>query len=153
MVIAEAVSETFFSTRVRLQSFHTEVVRKHSIMMQRILVVEDDEANLDFLTMALSDEGYEVAVAKNGHDGLQLAQTFSPHLIFLDMRMPQVNGETFLELYRKEAGYNTPIIASSASRAVDERALELGADFFLPKPFSLVDLLQSVHKYLQASKH
>lgn len=122
-------------------------------MTQRILIVEDDEANLDFLDMALSDEGYTVALANNGQEGLQLAKTFSPHLIFLDMRMPQVNGETFLELYRHEVGYNTPIIASSASRGVNERALELGANFFLPKPFELRDLLQSIQNYLPDVTH
>jgi two-component system OmpR family response regulator len=116
----------------------------------RILVVDDDEAIQDFISASLTDEGYEVAVAGNGQSALQLAQDFRPSLILLDMRMPGMNGENFLEIYHESGGYKVPVIALSASNMCRDQLAVLGASDCLPKPFNLTDLMDFVDRWITA---
>src|SRR4051812_19209720 len=77
--------------------------------------------------MALADEGFTVAVAENGAAALRIVDTFRPHLIFLDMFMPGMDGKSFLQAYRARFP-PTPIVALSASSNVGTQARELGLD-------------------------
>ncbi len=114
----------------------------------RILLVEDDEGAKEFMSMALSYEGYEVAVALDGYTALQLVETFQPGLILLDMRMPLMDGEEFLKAYWEKPGPHAGIVAHSASYDFDHNVQTLKIDDFLAKPFDLDDLLNCAQLYM-----
>ncbi len=117
---------------------------------RRILIVDDDDAIQEFICASLVDEGYEVAVAANGQSALELARSFRPSLILLDLRMPGMSGEHFLEVYNNAAGYKAPVIALSASKMCREQLFLLGASDCLPKPFNLTDLTCYVERWITA---
>ena len=120
-------------------------------MAKRILVVEDDAPSRDFMCAALLDEAYEVVGADNGRDALELIRTFCPDLILLDMRMPVMGGEIFLELYQEMAFLKAPVIGLSASGRTEKIARELGVSDFLIKPVDLQLLLDCVKRHLYRS--
>ena len=109
----------------------------------RILLVEDDASIRDFLSLALTDEGYRVATAQNGWVGLTVVDTFQPHLIILDMNLPVINGPDFVSLY-VGLPQTAPIIGISAMRNGKEYAERAGILDFLEKPFSLDDLMKRI---------
>jgi two-component system KDP operon response regulator KdpE len=113
----------------------------------RILIVEDDNAISGFLSLALTDEGYEVSVADNGLIGLSLVESFCPDLILLDMRLPLMDGQDFLAVY-KGSPDPAPIIGISAVRNAKGLAESLGVADFLEKPFSLDDLFDRMKALL-----
>lgn len=108
----------------------------------RVLVVDDDESIRQFIEMALGDDGYEVALAEEGADGLVASERFKPDVILLDMRMPGVDGWHFAEAYRAGPGPHAPILVLTAARDAAEYAAEIGADAYLAKPFELAELLR-----------
>jgi two-component system, chemotaxis family, chemotaxis protein CheY len=115
-----------------------------------ILVVDDDEAILSAMELALSDEGYPVVVARNGRDALELARSASPWLILLDMKMPVMDGWAFAEAYRQQANPKTPrapIIAMTAAHESERQTAAVAADGYIAKPFDLNDLLELVLRY------
>ena len=116
----------------------------------RILVIEDDSAVLEFISLALSDEGYEVAAAEDGRAGLALIQTFRPHLLLLDTYMPGVDGMAFLEDYHKMPIARVPVIGLSASGSASPLAAAPDVDEFLEKPFELDKLFETVEKWISA---
>jgi DNA-binding response OmpR family regulator len=117
-------------------------------MPKRILVVEDDGPSRDFMCAALLDEDYEVVGVDNGKDALELLRTFCPDLILLDMRMPIMAGEIFLEIYYEMAFLQAPVIGLSASGRTEKIARELGVSDFLIKPIDLQLLLDCVKRHL-----
>lgn len=114
---------------------------------QRILVVDDDEAILEFVKEALADEGYTVLTALDGAEALQIAAQSPPDLILLDMRMPVTDGWQFASAYRAAPGPHAPTIVMTAARDAPAIAREIGADGYLAKPFSLDDLLEVVARH------
>ena len=119
---------------------------------RRILVIDDDPGIREFLSMVLMDEGYSLAVAEDGIVALSLLENFQPHLIFLDMLMPGMDGQHFLETYHTKFP-DIPIIASSASMAAEKFAQTLGVADFLAKPFNLDDFFTLLHKHLPSEQH
>lgn len=117
--------------------------------MPRILVVDDDVPSQEFIMLALMEEGYDVTTACNGNEGLDRVRAYHLDLILLDLYMPLVNGERFLELYRDITGKKVPVIGFSASGRSGARMMQMGVDDFLAKPFNLDDLLNCVKKHLQ----
>lgn len=109
----------------------------------RILIVEDDGAITDFLSLALADEGYRVSTAENGWIGLSLIESFKPDLILLDMRLPILDGRDFITVYQGSPR-RAPIIGISASRGAKQMASTLGVADFLEKPFTLDDLFDRI---------
>jgi CheY-like chemotaxis protein len=116
-------------------------------MAVRILIIEDDLSIQRFMDMALSGEGYEVAIAANGADALAKLSSFHPHIIFMDLFMPRMNGQEFLDNYYTIPGSKAPVIILSASNNIDKLADSIRADGFLPKPFSLNSLLAIVEQH------
>ena len=104
----------------------------------RILVVDDLDANRDVLVRMLQPVGFKIREATGGQEAIKTFATWSPHLVLMDIRMPEVDGlEAIRTIKSTKKGRNTPIIGISASVFEDDRAtvLKSGADDFLPKPF------------------
>lgn len=115
--------------------------------MARVLVVDDDEGIREFVTLALSDEGYEVMTAPHGAAALSIIGESQPDVILLDMRMPTMDGLEFSQIYRQTPGPHAPIIVLTAARDVPGRAAQVESDGCLGKPFDVDDLLSLVGRY------
>jgi DNA-binding response OmpR family regulator len=118
-------------------------------MSQRILVVDDESAVTDLLSYNLRKAHYEVLVAADGHTALRQAREASPHLIVLDLMLPGVDGlEVCRELRRAS---KVPIIMLTAMGEEIDRVvgLELGADDYVCKPFSVRELLARIKAVLR----
>ncbi|HSX50850.1 MAG TPA: heavy metal response regulator transcription factor [Cellvibrio sp.] len=115
----------------------------------RILLVEDEEKTSSYINRALSELGYRVDVADNGVDGLYLAQEHDYDAIILDVMLPGKDGYSVLDGLR--ANKQTPVLMLSARGSVDERVkgLRSGADDYLPKPFSLIELVARLQALLR----
>lgn len=111
-----------------------------------ILVVEDDPSILDMVMQILSTEGYPVVGAKNGVEGLAQLDRATPSLIFLDMRMPRMDGWEFAAALRKR-GIVSPVVVMTAADNAKRWADEVGADGYVVKPFEFIELLASVEKH------
>lgn len=111
----------------------------------RILVVEDERNLVSYLKASLEDEGFSVDVAEDGDTGLEMALGGSYDAITLDVMLPGMNGYAVCDALR-EAGVATPVLMLTAKDGeYDEAdALDIGADDFLRKPFSLVVLVARV---------
>jgi two-component system, OmpR family, alkaline phosphatase synthesis response regulator PhoP len=117
---------------------------------KRVLVVEDDPSIAIGLRINLESEGYVVHLAEDGEEGLELARTVDPDLIVLDVMLPKRNGLEVLHDLRAE-GRTMPIIILSAKAAEMDKVagLELGAEDYVAKPFSLAELLARVRAALR----
>jgi two-component system OmpR family response regulator len=116
----------------------------------RVLVVDDEESITDLLGMALRYEGFEVDVAHTGRQALKAASERRPHLMVLDVMLPDVDG---FEVTRRLAsrGEKVPILFLTARDATEDkvRGLTLGGDDYLTKPFSLEELVARVRAILR----
>ena len=118
--------------------------------MDRVLIVEDEEAILLALEDDLRAEGYEVASATDGLSGLSMAENQAYELIILDIMLPGMNGFEVCKRLR-QASVTTPILILTAkSQEIDKvLGLELGADDYVTKPFSRRELLARVKAILR----
>lgn len=117
------------------------------MMAQRpILIVDDDPNILQTVSDILEFEGYPVETASNGAEALRAVEQRSPALVLLDMRMPVLDGWGFAQRL-KERGIFLPIVVMTAADDARRWAQEIGANDFLPKPFSLLDLLAAVERF------
>ena len=117
----------------------------------RILVVDDEESILDFVTMALEYEGYEVVTAQSGRQALEVYRTAHPALLILDWMLPDLDG---LEVCRQVRALSTvPIMMLTARGQLEDKVkgLDSGADDYLPKPFKLQELQARVRALLRRS--
>jgi two-component system, OmpR family, alkaline phosphatase synthesis response regulator PhoP len=118
--------------------------------VKTILVVEDDESITLGLEMNLTAEGYRVITAGDGEQGLEIARGSDIDLLILDVMLPRLNGFELLRTLRNERR-NVPIIMLSARGAEMDKVmgLELGAEDYITKPFSLAELLARVKAVLR----
>ncbi|MBM6925051.1 response regulator [Pseudoflavonifractor phocaeensis] len=114
-------------------------------MNKRILIVEDEKNIVDILSFNLSKEGYETLEAYDGQAGLQLALEQNPDLILLDLMLPKMDGFEVCRSLRRE-NRSTPVIMLTAREEETDKVLglELGADDYITKPFSMRELLARV---------
>jgi len=113
-------------------------------MINRLLLVDDDAALTAVLESALTEEGFQVTTARNGRDGLAAFKASGPDLVLLDVLMPELDG---LEVCRRlRAQSQVPIILlTSRDEEVDRvSGLELGADDYVTKPFSIRELVARI---------
>lgn len=117
--------------------------------MSKILVVDDEKAIVDILKFNLQREGYIVVTAYNGEEGLQVFERENPDLMLLDIMMPKMDGLQVCKTIRNK--YDTPIIMLTAkAEEVDKvLGLELGADDYVTKPFSVRELMARIKANLR----
>ena len=116
----------------------------------KILVIEDDPAVSQSLHTALTREGYEVICKTEGGDGLNYAKKSQPHLILLDVRLPDGSGFDVCRQMRQH-GLHQPIVMLTAQQNEMDKVLglEMGADDYITKPFSLRELLSRLRAQLR----
>lgn len=119
-------------------------------MGARILVVEDESSVADLIEAVLREEGYFVAVARDGIQGLALARQWLPDLILMDVMLPGMDGGTAIRRLKGEPKTSSiPIVAMSAGRSLHRHTGDLDrADGALEKPFDIDALLAQVAFYL-----
>ena len=118
--------------------------------MTRILLVEDEEKLARFVELELKHEGYQVDKAFDGRDGLEKAEGGNYELILLDIMLPGLNGLEVLRRLRKEENA-VPVIMLTARDAVMDKVtgLDMGADDYITKPFSIEELLARIRAALR----
>lgn len=116
--------------------------------MKRILIIEDEAAFREAIAFALEGEGYRVLQAENGIEGIELARTQSPDLIISDIMMDSVDGfEAVLSLRQDPRTTNVPVIlmTGKANKEGLVHAIELGANDYLSKPFTIPELFEAIN--------
>jgi DNA-binding response OmpR family regulator len=118
----------------------------------RVLVVEDDEGIREMLKYSLVNAGFSVNEASDGASGLRTARTSRPDLILLDLMLPGMSGFDFCRALRKSS--RVPVIMITAKDAEVDKivGLELGADDYITKPFSIREVLARVNAVLRRSQ-
>ncbi|MBR2132774.1 MAG: response regulator transcription factor [Oscillospiraceae bacterium] len=112
---------------------------------KKVLIVEDEKGIVDILRFNLQKEGYQCCVAYDGETGLQAALTENPDLILLDVMLPKMIGFDVCRNLR-ERGNNVPVIILTAREEEEDKVLglEIGADDYITKPFSMRELMARV---------
>jgi two-component system cell cycle response regulator DivK len=119
--------------------------------MPKVLLVEDNEMNRDMLSRRLARQGFEVLMAADGEQGVQMAQTEKPDLILMDMSLPVLDGWGATRQIKAEARTQSiPIIALTAHAMAGDRekALQAGCDDYDTKPIELLRLLDKMDRLL-----
>jgi len=130
----------------------------------KILVIDDEPALQKAMQKALKNENYDIIFADNGLEGLELLKKEKPNLVLLDLRMPKLDGLGFLEKIniKPDDPYSVVIITGHGNDREVERSFELGVNFFLHKPLSLVEVrclarrcleIKAVEKELREHRH
>lgn len=120
--------------------------RVKDVDRKRVLVIDDDMPLRGMLAAALRQHGFQVLLAGDGAEGQRALNIHHPHVILLDLAMPNVNGWDFLQRL-KETGHlgRVPVIVVSAHLRVEPQAiLQMGVTAILPKPFNLEDLISLI---------
>jgi len=120
--------------------------------MPKLLLVEDNEMNRDMLSRRLTKRGFEVVIAVDGQEGLDMVAPHKPDLILLDMSLPKINGwEVAGQLKADAATADIPIIALTAHAMAEDRqkALEAGCDEYDTKPVEFKRLLGKIDAMLE----
>ena len=127
-------------------------LRRGGLLGQRILLVDDERPIVESLRYALEKEGYEVVEAFDGSEALDLARAKSPDLVLLDIMLPGMSGFEVCRVLRKESA--VPILMLTARSDEPDRVvgLDLGADDYITKPFSIREVLARVRAALRRSQ-
>ncbi len=122
--------------------------------MKRILVAEDNRLILETVAQSLSREGYDIIRATDGKDCLTKLEKNQIDLLITDLYMPNLNGLEVISSLNKEIKNLIPVLVLSAAGAEENvlKAFDLGADDFMVKPFSLIELNVRVRKLLELKK-
>jgi DNA-binding response OmpR family regulator len=121
-------------------------------MTKTILVVDDAESLRTMLKTYLAQEGFRVITAANGREALFVARQESPDLIILDLMMPELGGYDFISAYAREGEAPVIILTAKIEESDKVLGLEMGADDYLTKPFSLRELTARIRAVLRRSE-
>jgi len=129
-----------------------ESVDAHQQRATTVLVVDDEPILRETISYNLRREGFEVHLAADGQEAIELARNVHPEVVVLDIMMPHLDGLQVLQTLRDES--NVPIILLSARSDEIDRVLglELGADDYLPKPFAMRELVARVKAVIRRSR-
>jgi len=118
--------------------------------LAKVLIIEDEPNMVLGLKDSCEYEGYEVAVARNGKEGLEKASTEKPDIILLDVMLPLMSGIDVCRTLRRR-GIETPIVMLTARSQETDKVvgLEVGADDYVTKPFSIKELLARIRAHLR----
>src|SRR5437660_10413785 len=115
----------------------------------RILCVEDDPQMRNFLQAQLKARNFQVQTVRDGAQAIDMAAIFQPQLVLLDLSLPSLDGLTFLRRLREWSGAPVIVLSAHDEEPVKIKALDLGADDYLTKPFSLNELMARVRVALR----
>ncbi|MDO7677074.1 MAG: response regulator [Pirellulales bacterium] len=117
---------------------------------RRVLLVDDDAEIIESMRTVLESKGYDVLIARDGNQGLALAEKENPDLVILDMMMPKRSGFLVLETLRRSRSVPMRIIMITANEGSRHKAYAemLGVDDYIRKPFAMDRLLDSVQRLL-----
>jgi two-component system response regulator RegX3 len=118
----------------------------------RILVVEDEESLADSVRYNLEREGYSVSVAPDGRRALERYRTDPPSLVILDLMLPEVSGLDVCRTIRSDSDVPIIMVTAKDSEADKVAGLELGADDYVTKPFSMRELVSRVRANLRRTR-
>jgi len=118
-------------------------------MAKKILVVDDKPDIRTMLKSYLSSEGFEVLTAENGQKALFVAREGKPDCIILDMMMPEMGGSDFIRIYTSESDIPILVLTAKVEETDKVLGLELGADDYMTKPFSLRELTARINALLR----
>jgi DNA-binding response OmpR family regulator len=121
------------------------------LIVARVLLIDDDQSNLEFMRQVMRIDGHELAWAPDGKQGLEQAGQFHPQLVICDVVMPHLGGYAVLETLRAEPRFaDVPVLLFSAAMNDEARALGLkrGATEVLSKPFNLEQLRGAIKRCL-----
>jgi two-component system alkaline phosphatase synthesis response regulator PhoP len=121
-------------------------------MEQKKIIVADDNENIrEALTYLLEDEGYQLQLAKDGAETIQKVKEFRPDILFLDIMMPEINGYDVCRTIKSDPDLKSTyvIMLTAKGQAVEqERGKEVGADEYIVKPFSPMEILTKIKHIL-----
>lgn len=121
---------------------------------RRVLLVDDDPEIIESMRTVLESKGYEILVARDGNQGLLMAERENPDLVVLDMMMPKRSGFLVLERIRRSHPVPMRVIMITANEGSRHKAYAemLGVDDYIRKPFAMDRLLASVQRLLSAAR-
>lgn len=121
--------------------------------IKKLMIADDDRGIVDFLTILLEFEGYEVSSFSNGSTLLNMTGEL-PDLLLLDIWMSGVDGRDICKhLKQQPHSSHLPILMISASKDIEQSAMDAGANGFLAKPFEMAELLQTIQQQLGSAEN
>lgn len=139
----------------RRAAIHLNVPAAKAIIIQmsspHVLVLEDDDSMQELLRMQLRANGFEVTVAENGLDGLVKLESILPDVILCDLNMPKLDGFGFVEAIKAhERTRQIPVVflTASSDETSFNRALKVGARYYITKPFDVSELVWKLRRLL-----
>ncbi|GAC1370456.1 MAG: hypothetical protein NVSMB39_3260 [Candidatus Saccharimonadales bacterium] len=124
-------------------------------MAQRVLIVEDDEVLREIYSMKFNLEGFDVAAAADGQEGLERIKLHRPHLIVLDMLMPTIGGLEFLKRFKNTpaaAGVKVLVASNKSSEELSAAAMALGAcEYLIKSQHTPQEIVAKARKHLAAA--
>jgi two-component system OmpR family response regulator len=121
-------------------------------MSKKILLVEDDETLLGVLKYNLEKEGYQVATSTDGANALEVFRKFTPDMVVLDIMLPGLDGFEVCRILRKESSVPVLMLTAKTQEVDKVIGLELGADDYMTKPFSIRELSARIKAILRRSE-
>ena len=119
------------------------------VLTYRILLVEDEPAIAESVAYSLRGEGFDVQVASDGLEALSAFQAFAPDLIILDLMLPKLSGLDICRVIRKQSSVSIIMLTAKTEEIDRVVGLEMGADDYVPKPFSIRELIARVRAVLR----
>ena len=121
-------------------------------MTKKLLIVDDKKEIRQLLKQYLMQEGFEIVLAEDGQKALFMARQEKPDLILLDLMMPEMGGYEFMRVYSREADTPTIILTAKLEENDKVLGLELGADDYITKPFSMRELTARIRAVLRRTE-
>jgi len=123
------------------------------MMKKKVLIVEDEHHIAEGILINLKFSGYETAIAYDGEKAIELFETFKPDLVLLDLMIPKIDGLSVLKKIRSQDERLPVLILSAKGEPADKvKALKIGVDDYLAKPFDLDELLLRIDRLLTRSQ-